>query len=242
MNPWLERLARQFAVNFLVKDRWKYLAGGLLNTLGITACSVVIGIALGIAVALIRTTHDGLKGKMRAGPGRILLDLCNGAAGLYLTVIRGTPVLVQLMIAYFVIFASSTNKFLVSVIAFGLNSGAYVAEIVRSGIQSVDRGQEEAGRSLGFDYIQTQRFIVLPQAFRNILPALANEFISLLKETSVAGYIGMEDLAKGADIIISRSYNAFLPLIATALIYLLLVLFFTSLVAKLERRLRANGS
>ncbi len=161
-------------------------------------------------------------------------------AKLYLTVIRGTPVVVQLMIAYFIIFASSNNKIMIAVIAFGFNSGAYVAEIVRSGIMSIDNGQFEAGRSLGFNYVQTMMYIIIPQAFKNVLPALANEFIVLIKETSVSGYVGLMDMTKGGDIIRSRTYSAFMPLIAVALIYLLIVMFFSKLVSNLERRLRSS--
>ena len=170
--------------------------------------------------------------------GRRLFGVANGFCRLYLTVLRGTPVVVQLMIIYFVIFASSDNGTLVAALAFGLNSGAYVAEIVRGGIMSIDNGQFEAGRSLGFNYVQTMRFIVIPQVIKNVLPSLANEFIALLKETSVAGYVAVADLTKGADIIRSRTYSPFMPLIAIALIYLALVMFFTKLVGILERRLR----
>ena len=160
---------------------------------------------------------------------------------LYLTVIRGTPVVVQLLIIYFVIFGSSDiSKTLVAVMAFGLNSGAYVAEIFRSGIMSIDNGQFEAGRSLGFNYVQTMLHIIMPQAFKNVLPALGNEFIVLLKETSVSGYIALQDLTKAGDIIRSRTYDAFMPLIAVALIYLAMVLIFTKLVNMLERRLRSS--
>ena len=153
--------------------------------------------------------------------------------------IRGTPVVVQLLIIYFVVFASmDVSKVFVAVMAFGMNSGAYVAEIFRSGIMSIDQGQFEAGRSLGFNYAQTMVHIIMPQAFKNVLPALGNEFIVLLKETSVAGYIALQDLTKGGDIIRSRTYDAFMPLIAVALIYLVMVMIFTKLVALLERRLR----
>ena len=159
----------------------------------------------------------------------------------YLTVIRGTPVVVQLLIIYFVIFGSfNIDKTLVAIMAFGLNSGAYVAEIIRGGIMSIDNGQFEAGRSLGFNYVQTMIYIILPQVFKNVLPSLGNEFIVLLKETSVAGYIALEDLTKGGDIIRSRTYDAFMPLIAVAVIYLILVMFFTNLLNILERRLRTN--
>ena len=189
----------------------------------------MIGIFLGFLIAVVRSTYDKTH----------KLGVLNALCKVYLTVIRGTPVLVQLLIIYFVVFGSvKIDKTLVAVIAFGINSGAYVAEIFRSGIMSIDNGQFEAGRSLGFNYQQTMFYIVMPQAFKNVLPALGNEFIGLLKETSVAGYIAIQDLTKGADIIRSRTYSAFMPLIAAALIYLVLVMVFTFFVQKLERRLR----
>ena len=167
------------------------------------------------------------------------LGILNAVCKAYLTIIRGTPVMIQLLIIYYVIFQSiNTGKIVVAVIAFGLNSAAYVAEIVRSGIMAVDIGQFEAGRSLGFNYAQTMMYIIMPQAFKNVLPTLCNEFISLLKETSVSGYIALQDLTKGGDIIRSRTYDAFMPLIAVALIYLAMVMIFTKLVSLLERRLR----
>ncbi len=188
-----------------------------------------MGIVLGFLVALIRSTYEKTRKLW-------FLDmLCR----VYLTVIRGTPVLIQLMIIYFVVFGSMRiDKVLVSVLAFGINSGAYVAEIFRSGIMSIDNGQFEAGRSLGFNYRQTMFYIVTPQAFKNVLPALGNEFIVLLKETSVAGYIAIQELTKGADIIRSRTYNAYMPLLAAGAIYLVMVMIFTHFVQKLERRLR----
>lgn len=220
-----------FHENFIVDDRWKYLTDGLKNTLLITILAILIGIILGFIVAIIRATHDKT-GKMK---------ILNFFAKIYLTIIRGTPVVVQLMIIYFVIFGSvNINKVFVAVLAFGLNSGAYVAEIVRSGIMSIDNGQFEAGSSLGLSYRQTMTSIILPQAFKNVLPALANEFIVLLKETSVAGYIAIADLTKGGDVIRSQTYDPFLPLIAVAVIYLVMVMFLTSLVTKLERRLAKN--
>ena len=167
------------------------------------------------------------------------MKFLNAICNVYLTVIRGTPTMVQLLIMYYVIFASSNlNKVVVAFLAFGINSGAYVAEIVRSGIMSIDRGQLEAGRSLGFSYASTMWYIIMPQAFKNVLPALANEFIVLLKETSICGYIGLMDLTRGGDIIRSRTYNAFMPLLAVALIYLILVMILSALVRQLERRLR----
>lgn len=213
---------------FIVKDRWRYLTDGLLTTLEITFFAVILGMALGFLIAIVRATHDKT-GKLK---------FLNILTKIYLTVIRGTPVVVQLLIIYFVVFASvKIDKTFVAVLAFGLNSAAYVAEIVRSGIMSIDKGQFEAGMSLGMNYPRTMLFIILPQAFKNVLPALANEFIVLLKETSVSGYIALADLTKGGDIIRSDTYEAFLPLIAVALIYLIMVMILSWLVTKLERRL-----
>ena len=225
----MDNFTASFYQNFIEDDRWKYITDGLFNTLRITFFAVLIGIFLGFLIAVVRSTYDKTH----------KLGVLNALCKVYLTVIRGTPVLVQLLIIYFVVFGSvKIDKTLVAVIAFGINSGAYVAEIVRSGIMSIDQGQTEAGRSLGFNYPQTMFYIVMPQAFKNVLPALGNEFIGLLKETSVAGYIAIQDLTKGADIIRSRTYSAFMPLIAAALIYLVLVMVFTFFVQKLERRLR----
>ena len=220
-----------FTRNFIDGGNWHYIAEGLLNTIKITFFAVLLGIVIGLIVGTIRSTYDKMH-KLKA-----LNFLCN----IYLTVIRGTPVLVQLLIIYYVIFASvRIDKVLVAVLAFGINSGAYVAEIFRSGILSIDNGQFEAGRSLGFNYPQTMWYIVMPQAFKNVLPALCNEFIALLKETSIAGYIGIQDLTKGGDIIRSRTYSAFMPLLAVAALYLIIVLIFTQLIKILERRLRQS--
>lgn len=238
LEDWLADLADQFVLNFVKDDRYMYILKGLGVTLIVTFFAVLLGIALGVLVAIIRSTHDKLVTDMRGGVGKAILSILNQIANLYLTVIRGTPVVVQLMIAYFVIFSTSNNKILVAILAFGFNSGAYVAEIIRSGIMSIDQGQFEAGRSLGFNYVQTMAYIIIPQAFKNVLPALANEFIVLLKETSVSGYIGLEDMTKGGDIIRSRTYSAFMPLLAVAAIYLIIVVFFSKLVTLLERRLR----
>ena len=225
----MDNFTASFYQNFIEDDRWKYITDGLFNTLRITFFAVLIGIFLGFLIAVVRSTYDKTH----------KLGVLNALCKVYLTVIRGTPVLVQLLIIYFVVFGSvKIDKTLVAVIAFGINSGAYVAEIFRSGIMSIDNGQFEAGRSLGFNYSQTMFYIVMPQAFKNVLPALGNEFIGLLKETSVAGYIAIQDLTKGADIIRSRTYSAFMPLIAAALIYLVLVMVFTFFVQKLERRFR----
>lgn len=216
--------------NFVKDSRYMYIVKGLGNTVVITLFAVMLGIILGFLIAVVRTSHDRNGG----------LTILNGLCQAYLTIIRGTPVMIQLLIIYYVILASVTNKILVAAIAFGLNSAAYVAEIVRSGIMSVEIGQFEAGRSLGLDYKQTMTSIILPQAVKNILPALLNEVISLLKETSISGYIGLMDLTKGGDIIRSNTYEAFLPLIAVAIIYLVIVMILSRCVSRLERRLRNN--
>lgn len=237
---WFADLKAEFINNFITDHRWKYLTRGLGRTLEITFFAVLIGIALGVIVAIIRSTYDKNKDHARPGFGNSVLSFFNWLCKLYLTVIRGTPVVVQLMITYYIIFSSFNNKVVIAILSFGINSGAYVAEIVRGGIMSIDNGQFEAGRSLGFNFVQTMRYIVIPQALKNVLPALANEFIVLLKETSVSGYIALEDLTKGGDIIRGRTYSAFMPLIAVALIYLAMVMFFSWLVSKLERRLRSS--
>ena len=228
----------KFIANFIDDDRWKYIWNGLGVTLKVTFFAVLLGIAIGVLVAIIRSTHEKKSKSMRMGFGKAVLAILNTICKVYLTVIRGTPVVVQLMIMYYIILADSRNKVLVATLAFGINSGAYVAEIFRSGIMSIDEGQFEAGRSLGFNFVQTMRYIIIPQAFKNVLPALANEFIVLLKETSVVGYVALQDLTKGGDIIRSRTFDAFMPLFGVALIYLIMVLFFTWLVGRLERRLR----
>lgn len=235
---WFAGLKKDFFLNFVDDDRYMYLVRGLGVTFEVTFFAVLLGVVLGIVAAIIRSTHDKTIGDMRPGVGRIILKVVDALTRLYLTIIRGTPIVVQLMIMYFVIFATSKNKVLIAILAFGINSGAYVAEIVRSGIMSIDQGQFEAGRSLGFNYVQTMMYIIIPQAFKNVLPALANEFIVLIKETSVSGYVGLQDLTKGGDVIRSRTYSAFMPLIAVALIYLVIVIFFSKLVTMLERRLR----
>ncbi len=227
----LQTFQERFYDNFIQDDRWNYIWEGLTVTLRVTLFAVILGIVIGFLIAIIRSTYD------KTGKMKILNFICS----VYLTVIRGTPVVVQLLIIYFVIFGSvDINKIAVAIMAFGINSGAYVAEIFRSGIMSIDNGQFEAGRSLGFNYTQTMRYIIMPQAFKNVLPALGNEFIVLLKETSVSGYIALQDLTKGGDIIRSRTYDAFMPLLAVALIYLVMVMIFTKLVNILERRLRSS--
>ncbi|MGI6496377.1 MAG: amino acid ABC transporter permease [Kiritimatiellia bacterium] len=231
--------ADKFYLNFLKESapgtgyaRWRYLLDGLRITLEVALCAVLLGAFLGFLVAVVRTTYDK--------HGR--LSFLNAICKVYLTVIRGTPMTVQLLIAYYVIFASSNNGTLVAIIAFGVNSGAYVAEIMRAGICSIDEGQMEAGRSLGMSYLQGLRHIVLPQAFRNVLPALGNEFIVLLKDTSIASFIALRDLSKGGEIIRSQTYDAFMPFLMVALVYLVIVMFFTKLLEKLERRLQSSNA
>lgn len=227
-------LGERLYTNFIVDGRYWYLINGLKITLIVTFFAVILGIVIGLFVAVV---------KVAAADTRRLRPL-EFVANLYVTVIRGTPVMMQLLIIYFVVFAGvrHVSQVLVAVIAFGINSGAYVSETIRSGILAVDRGQTEAGRSLGFTSGQTYRYIVLPQAIKNILPALGNEFISLLKETAVVGYIGMQDLTMGSDIIMSRTYDPFVPLLTAAGVYLVIVVGLTAALTKLERRLRQSDN
>ncbi len=235
----------KFYLNFIKDDRWKYITSGLGNTLKITVFALIFAVIIGVLVAIIRYSYDknhtNKAGNFLQALLQFLLAVANGICHIYLTIIRGVPVVVQLMIIYFIIFASpDVSKIFCAVVAFSLNSGAYVAEIVRGGLNSVDKGQFEAGRSLGFGYIATMWYIILPQAFKNILPALGNEAIMLLKDTSISGYVAIQDLTKGGDIIRSRTYDAFMPLIAVALIYLILVTILTLLLRRLERRLQSS--
>ena len=227
-----EELKAQFILNFITDDRWMSLLRGLVVTLKVTFFAVILGFVLGFSVAIVRDVYENTK-KLK-----VLNFLCN----VYLTVIRGTPVVVQLLIIYFVIFSSiKIDKSIAAVLAFGINSGAYQAEIFRSGINSIPKGQMEAGRSLGFSYRQTMVNIIMPQAIKNVLPTLGNEFIVLMKETSVAGYIALEDLTKAGDIIRSRTYSAMMPFLAVALLYLIMVMFFSRLLKMFERRLAESG-
>ena len=220
-----------FYTNFIKNERWRYLVDGFVVTISVAFSSVLLGVLIGFVVAIIRSTSD------QTDKFKIANFICH----IYLTVIRGTPVVLQLLIIYFVVFGTvDVDKILVAILAFGINSGAYVAEIIRSGIMSIDRGQMEAGRSLGLNYSQTMGMVILPQALKNVLPALGNEFIVLLKETSVCGFIALQDLTKGGDIIRSQTYNAFQPLIAVALVYLVMVVIFSKLLEILEKRLKKN--
>jgi polar amino acid transport system permease protein len=239
---WLIDMKEDFILNFIDAGRWKWLLEGLRNTLLTTLFALLMGLVIGILIAAVRSTYDKNREsmEMHKGFGYYLLKIANTICNIYLTVIRGTPVVVQLLIMYFIVFASSRDSLMVAIIAFGINSGAYVAEILRGGIMSIDNGQFEAGRSLGFNYVQTMTYIIIPQVFKNVLPTLCNEFIVLLKETSVAGYVGIVDLTKAGDLIRGRTFSAFMPLIAVALIYLAMVVILTNLVGVLERRLRKN--
>ena len=236
------KFKNDFILCFIDDSKWKWLWDGLKNTMIITFFALLIGLAIGVVIATIRSTFDKNREEYRKKGGifYFLWFIVNGICNIYLTVIRGTPVVVQLLIAYFIIFASSRNGVAVAIFAFGLNSGAYVAEIIRGGIMSIDNGQFEAGRSLGFNYVQTMIYIIIPQVFKSVLPTLCNEFIVLIKETSVAGYVGVMDLTKAGDRIRGISFKAFMPLIAVALIYLVVVVVLTQLVKILEKRLRKN--
>ncbi len=222
---------------FIEGDRWKLYLQGLGVTLQLTVVALIFGVLLGLVVAVIRTAHDQQRLGRRKNP---LLGVMNILCQLYTTVIRGTPMLVQLFIWTFVILPAERNKVLVGFIGLGVNSGAYVAEIIRGGLMSVDIGQTEAGRSLGLNYFDTMRFIVIPQAFKNILPSLGNEFITLFKDTSLVQAIGGMEMLYYAYTIGGRTFDYMPPLLGIALVYLVVVVVFTWLQGKLERRLRES--
>ena len=240
MNEWFSDIQAKFILDFVEKQRYIYIIDGLKVTLEVTFLALIMGLVLGALVAIIRTSHDQLKEEQTKGVGGFLLKVANTICRLYLTIIRGTPTLIQLLLMFFVFLATSNSKVMVAVITFGINSGAYVAEIFRSGIMSVDQGQMEAGRSLGLGYADTMMQIIMPQAIKNCLPALVNEMITLLKETSICGYIGLNELTRGGDIIRGVTFDALLPLMVVAVIYLAIVMFFTWIMSKLERRLRES--
>ena len=222
-----------FYQSFVAAGRWRLYLNGLLTTLEATILALLLGVVLGVVVAVIRTAHD----QQRAGHKNVILGVFNAICKIYTTIIRGTPMMVQLLIMSLVIFASSRNYTMIGILALGINSGAYVSEIVRSGLMSVDPGQMEAGRSLGLNYMTTMVVIVIPQAIRAVLPALGNEFIVLLKDTSLITVIGGKELLYAAQGIMNRTYEAMYPLLGVALIYLVLVMLFTRLLAMFERRL-----
>lgn len=239
IQEWLLEVQADFVQSFIEKDRWLQFLKGFTVTIQVTVLALILGFILGGIVAIIRSAHDSGK-RNRAGMGRFWLNVADLICRLYLTVIRGTPMMVQLLIMYFVIFASSRNQLMVAVLAFGINSGAYVAEIMRSGIMSVDAGQMEAGRSLGLNYAQTMRYIILPQAIKNILPAMGNEFITLLKDTSLVTVIGLKDLTKTAMTVQGVTYQAFMPFVGIAIVYLVCVIGISKVLSYLERRMRAS--
>ena len=228
----MNTFAEKFVQNFVEESRYMYLLKGLGNTFIITIFAVLIGVFLGFLVAIIRSTAD------KTGKLKILDTICR----VYLTIIRGTPAMIQLLIMFYVVFANSNNKIFTAIMTFGINSGAYVAEIVRGGIMSIDNGQFEAGRSIGFNYPQTMYYIIMPQVFKNVLPALVNEFIVLLKETAIVGYVGMSDLTRVANQLTSTVFEAFTPLIGAAVIYFIIIKILTKLLEKLERRLRKSDN
>lgn len=240
MEGFIEDLKLGIYQTFILDNNYQYFVRGVGVTLLVTAFALLLGLVLGVLVGIIRSAHDQQPEKKKG----IVLRVLNGICKVYLTVIRGTPTLVQLLIMWFVVWASARatdgNMIRCAILSFGINSGAYVAEIIRSGIMSIDRGQMEAGRSLGLTYVATMRHVIIPQAFKNVLPALGNELITLLKETSVVTVIGLKDLTKGAMIIQSKTYQAFVPYIAIAVIYLALVLVLSWILGKVERRLRQS--
>lgn len=242
IESWFLEMKDVFILCFIEDNRWEWLLEGFVNSIIITVLAIVIGLFFGIVLAAVRSSYDKNEEslKLKGGAGYVLLKILNGIAKVYITVIRGIPVVVQLMLWYFVILVSQDNDILVAIVAFGFNSAAYVAEIFRGGIMSIDNGQFEAGRSLGFNYVQTMIYIVLPQTIKATLPTLLNEVIALLKETSVAGYVGIMDLTKAGDLIRGRTFEAFMPLIAVAIIYLVTVIVLTKVFSIIERRLRKN--
>ena len=235
VSAW-QRFYVYFYQAFVEKDRWQQYLNGVGTTLYVTVMALILGIALGVLVAVVRTAHD----QQRPGRRNPVLGLLNGIFKVYVTVIRGTPMMVQLLIMGFVIFSSSREFSLVGALTLGINSGAYTSEIIRGGLMAVDQGQMEAGRSLGLNYVDTMRFIIIPQAIKSILPALGNEFIVLLKDTSLISVIGGQELLYAAKGVVSRTYEAMFPYIGSALIYLVLVMIFTWLLGIFERRLRAS--
>lgn len=242
LKLWAVDLKDTFVLCFIDGDRWEWLVKGFKDSIIITLFAMVIGLFFGIVLAAIRSSYDKNEESLKMHGGFVyrILRFANILSKIYITVIRGVPVVVQLMIWYFIILVSQQNGVIVAIVAFGFNSAAYVAEIFRGGIMSIDNGQFEAGRSLGFNYVQTMIHIVIPQAIKATLPTLLNEIIALLKETSVAGYVGIMDLTKAGDLIRGRTFEAFMPLIAVAVIYLITVIVLTKIFTSIERRLRRS--
>ena len=232
MQAWFEEVSRRFVVAFITGDRWKLYIKGLGVTLEIAFFAAILGLIIGTVIALMKLSTK------RNGKKTIWARIAN----VYIDVIRGTPSVLQLLIMWFIIMSSCKNGMLVAVLSFGINSGAYVAEIVRAGIMAVDKGQSEAGRSLGLSKAQTMIYIIIPQAVKNVLPPIGNEFIVLLKETAIVGYVSMTDLTRTANQISSRTFEDFMPLIGAAVIYFVIIKILTVLLDKLERRLRKSDN
>ena len=241
MDELIADLQQGFYQTFVYQDNYQYFVDGIRITLTVAALACVLGLVLGVLAAIVRSAHDQQQAGRRKNP---VLGFFNVIAQIYITVVRGTPTMVQLLIMWFVVWASAratqSNMIACAVVTFGLNSGAYVAEIVRSGIMSIEPGQMEAGRSLGLSYATTMRCIIIPQAFKNILPALGNEAITLLKETSIVTVIGLKDLTKGAMIIQGNTFQALIPFVAIAVIYLAMVMVLSFVFGVIERRLRQS--
>jgi len=227
----------QFNKAFLVDSRWKIFLKGFINTITITLCAAAIGIVIGVVAAVFRYVAAQRDPRKKKTLGSMVITVVDKLIAAYVAVIRGTPLAIQLMIMAFIVMQGISNGIIVAIVAFGLNSGAYVSEVIRAGIQSVDNGQMEAGRSLGLDRVATMRLIILPQALKNILPALCNEAIAVIKETSIVGLIAVVDLTRASDLVRSRTMQPYFPLLMTALIYFLLVYGLSVCVSKWEKRL-----
>ncbi len=225
-------LSERFNAAFITGDRWKLYVSGLGITIEIAIFAGILGVIIGTILALMKltTTEDGKP------------TIWSYIASVYIDVIRGTPSVLQLLIMWFIIMASSNNGILVASLSFGINSGAYVSEIVRGGIMAVDKGQMEAGRSLGLSKAATMRYIILPQAIKNVIPPLGNEFITLIKETAIVGYVSLADLTRVANQVASRTYDAFMPLIGAAVVYFVIIKLLTIMLGKLERRMRKSDN
>ncbi len=235
---WIQNLCFQFYQTFIYQDRYMFFVNGLKITFIVTIGALILGVIIGLIIAIIRVSHDSVVGKKP----NFILRVFNRISIWYLTIIRGTPMMVQLLIMGFVIMVPNTETecIICGIVTLGINSGAYVAEIARSGIMSIDAGQMEAGRSMGFNYVQTMWYVIIPQAFKNILPALGNEMITLLKDTSLVSVIALRDVTKQTQNIVSLTYQAYVPYISLAVIYLVIVMIMTKLLSILERRLRKN--
>lgn len=241
MQAFIDQLIKEFTRTFITDNRWMWFRNGFQNTLVITVVAALIGIAIGVVVSVVHYMADSVKHKKkRRSPGAWLIVALDKVLAAYVSIMRGTPLAIQLTIMAFIIMAGFPNKIVVCCVAFGVNSGAYVSEVIRGGINSVDVGQMEAGRSLGLSQLASMRLIILPQAVKNILPALCNEGIAVLKETSIVGLISVVDLTRASDLVRSRTLSPYFPLISVAVVYYLLVAGLSAAVSRLERRLRQS--